>query len=79
MANAQDTSDTDDALMVDLVIIVDGDAPPHALYISSSLRGSELTITVSPDVEAAVLLALTPKVADAVVEAVDNSPSKAAS
>lgn len=60
--------------MFDLEIIVDPTAvPTHAVWLSLG-EGDTLRVTVSPRVEAAVLTALHPEIANAVAKALDDKP-----
>ena len=58
--------------MFDLEIVVDARLPQHGLCVS--LDGDDLTVTVSPKVEARVLASLSREIAELVAEAVSSPP-----
>ena len=58
--------------MFDLAINLDEITPPHIVLLSVSADGAELSVSVSPNVEAAVLVALDRQIAEAVASAVDS-------
>jgi hypothetical protein len=59
--------------MYDLEIEVDGGLPPHVVFLSIGTDSRTLHVKVSPQLEAAVLSALHPQVAEVVANAIDSA------